>query len=112
IIGDREQQRSLEHIQLRAERRAGQILKNMEKAKGGRPSETPPQQGGVRTLAEHGITYDQTSAWQKLADVPEDTFERAADEVGYPHQLGRIVVESKCRRAPSLDKVPVSRDAL
>jgi hypothetical protein len=65
-------------IRLRAERRAGQLLKEIEKAKGGRPTETPRADRGVsKTLADDGISYDQSSRWQKLADVPEDQFEAA-----------------------------------
>jgi hypothetical protein len=58
-------------IRLRAERRAGQLLKETERAKGGRPTETPrPDQGVSKTLANRGISYDHPRG-QKLADVPE-----------------------------------------
>jgi hypothetical protein len=64
-------------IRLRAERKAGQLLKEIEKAKGGRPSQTTRPTRGVsaKTLADYGISHDQSAQWQKLADVPDDQFE-------------------------------------
>lgn len=68
-------------IRLRAERRAGQLLGEMEKAKGARGN--PGGQGAkvvrsddttAQTLPEMGITRDQSSQWQKLAKVPEQEF--------------------------------------
>jgi hypothetical protein len=60
-------------IRLRAERKAGKLLKEMEKAKRG-----PDKKSGQRsqrgtsdqTLADLGVTRKQSSQWQKLADVP------------------------------------------
>jgi len=74
-------------IKLRAERRAGEMLRDMEKAKGtagqGRPSlggatmlppkDTPP------TLAEIGITKRQSSDWQRLASIPDNEFDDAIE---------------------------------
>ena len=68
-------------IRLRAERRAGQLLKEIEKAKAGRPPDNPSDDArdyrGAPTLKERGITYTQSSRWQKLADVPEEQFDDA-----------------------------------
>ncbi len=69
-------------IGLRAERKAGLLLREMEKAKGtrGNPggrgapivqsSDTAAQ---LKALEQHGITRDQSSRWQKLAEVPDGT---------------------------------------
>jgi hypothetical protein len=69
-------------IRLRAERRAGQLLKEMteqgEQAKPGdagggtdgrgvRPSVAP-------TLDDLGVSKTQSSRWQGLADIPDDEF--------------------------------------
>jgi hypothetical protein len=72
-------------IRLRAERRAGQLLREMEKAKGARLNGRDP--GGAfrqspdttaeKTLADLGISKDQSSKWQQLAAVPKDEFEAA-----------------------------------
>jgi len=77
-------ERRAKNIRLRAERRCGELLREMKKAKGtilsGRTAD-----GSVRrshdetaeTLSDHGISKSQSSRWQKLADVPEAEFEAA-----------------------------------
>jgi hypothetical protein len=66
-------------IKVRAERRCGELLSHMEKRDGGdamkarsNPStEVPP------TLADIGLTRDQSSRYQQLAAMPDDHFETA-----------------------------------
>jgi hypothetical protein len=63
-------------IRLRAERKAGQLLRDMEKLKG------RPQKASTDTrLSDVGVSYDQSSKWQKLADVPDDSFEAALTDL-------------------------------
>ncbi len=71
-------------IRLRAERKAGQLLRKSEKAKGtagaGRPrkggrSVRPPKNEDVKTLAEHGISKTKSSRWQRMGDVSDEEFE-------------------------------------
>ena len=64
-------------------KRKGLLLKEMEKAKGGKPyqsngatgkgsgarSERPPET--AKTLADLGVTKDQSSRWQQLAENPK-----------------------------------------
>jgi phage N-6-adenine-methyltransferase len=72
-------------IRLRAERRAGELLAEMAKAKGtrgqlrgdvlvGGRAPTPPTET-TPTLKDMGVTKTQSSKWQKLAKLPEDKFE-------------------------------------
>jgi hypothetical protein len=54
----------------------------MEKAKGGPPFSVNPSPEtrdwqGAPTLSDLGISYDQSSKWQRLAAVPEEQFEAA-----------------------------------
>ena len=66
-------------IKMRAERRAGQLLKDMDKSKGGGDTSTGTLLVPVQkqpTLSDIGVTKKQSSAWQKVANVSEDEFER------------------------------------
>lgn len=74
-------------IRLRAERRAGELLREMAEAqtrhagkasKGSRVA-TPTAQP---TLAAIGVSKTQSSRWQRLADLPERQFEELADRAG------------------------------
>ncbi len=70
-------------IKVRAERRAGELLAEMEKARGvrmnggntGGPTMLPPV--NAPKLADLGISKNESSRWKKLAAVPEDKFEQA-----------------------------------
>lgn len=66
-------------VKLRAERKAGEALADMEKNKGGRPPETCSSEEQVSeqapTLPELGITRKQAMNWQAEASVPEPIFE-------------------------------------
>jgi N6-adenosine-specific RNA methylase IME4 len=70
-------------IRLRAERRAGELLRKMEK-NGGARGQGRPQKGGSKgrppkdntpTLADLGVTKTQSSRWQRFADLDPETFE-------------------------------------
>jgi N6-adenosine-specific RNA methylase IME4 len=72
-------------IKIRAERRAGELLKEMDKHPAGRP----PKEGKISdivspiptppTLSELGISNKQSSRWQALAGIPEEKFEAALE---------------------------------
>lgn len=65
-------------IKVRAERRAGEMLADMPKINGsrgaGKKVELPE---GTPLLTDLGISKKQSSAWQKVAEIPEDKFEKA-----------------------------------
>jgi hypothetical protein len=78
-------------VRLRAEIRAGELLKVMEKAKGGaEPGVGRKGKNGIErpdsipTLPQLGISPDQSSQWQKLAAIPEKVREAYIAE---PHQI-------------------------
>jgi len=87
--GDFELQNQAAEIRLRAERRAGQLLLEMEKNPGTRGEGRPRKDGTKVTrssratayppkLEDIGVSKDQSSKWQRLALlVDEATFERA-----------------------------------
>jgi phage N-6-adenine-methyltransferase len=71
-------------IKIRAERRAGEFLKNMHKNTGQlkRGPQLPQSTGTTTaTLAEMGITKDQSSKWQRLASIPEEQFEENIETI-------------------------------
>lgn len=81
-----EMQNQCAEIKLRAERRAGEILREQEKATGTRNqlagrdssggSTVLPPEKETSTLAEFGINKTQSSRWQQVADLPTETFEQ------------------------------------
>jgi hypothetical protein len=63
-------QNDLAEIRLYAERKAGELLKETELNKGAATvsSDTTP----LPKLKDIGITRDQSSNWQRIADIPEE----------------------------------------
>jgi len=89
-------------IRLRAERKAGQLLAAMEKAKGA--AGNPSGRGApivrshdvtTQTLADLGISKNQSSRWQKLASVPKLEFETALAAPSKPTTTGIIATQRR-----------------
>lgn len=106
-------------IRVRAERKAGEMLAAMPKARGGQPyKSTPNQSVGVETtptLDQLGITYRQSSRWQKLAAVPEDKFEQAvaaAKEVAAEITAASIVASTTIKDAKNEKVAEIRRHAV
>jgi hypothetical protein len=75
-----EVQNAAAELKVRAERRLGELLLELDRNGGGRPEKTPPSVGGVSearpaTLDELGINYMQSSRWRQIAALPERAFE-------------------------------------
>lgn len=78
-------------IKLRAERRAGELLREMPKNKGSRAQLRGRNSSGntaavspedhTPKLSDLGITLNESSRWQKLAAMPEKQFEEKVAEV-------------------------------
>lgn len=62
-------------LMLRAERKAGKMLKAAEKNKGGNPKLTSNKVLPVAKLDDLNISKMESSRWQKLAGIPDDKFE-------------------------------------
>jgi hypothetical protein len=100
-------------IRLRSERKAGALLKAMAKAKGaaepGTNRGTTRSSDATASLAELGVSKDQSSQWQKLADVPKEQFEQAlSDYIHKPSTAGIIAAATP----PKPNVVPVAAEAL
>jgi hypothetical protein len=63
---DVELQAWVTEIRLRAERRTGELLRGMQKHRGGNPN-LSNRDDGLLTLKRLGISRDQSSEWQALA---------------------------------------------
>ncbi len=70
-----EMQNLCAEIKIRAERRAGEILADMDKHKGGRPKNHSHDESGFPRLRDLGIDSNKSSRWQRISEIPEDTFE-------------------------------------
>lgn len=106
-----EAERDCCEIRLRAERRAGELLREMagrgERAGqgGDRKSKSPD---ATLKLADLGISKQQSSDWQKLAKLPEGDFEARLKGPEKPTTAGLIAtVETKAKEV-----TPVSSAAL
>lgn len=77
-----EMQNNAAEVKLRAERRAGEMLVEMDKAPAGRPPKNPLHRARdlPPTYDELGIEYTQAHRWQLEANVPQDEFERHVAE--------------------------------
>lgn len=106
---DYELERDAAIARVRAERKCGELLADMEKAKGtdyggrkaidGRrelPSNPP------KTLADMGVTKDQSSKWQRLAAVPEEEFEAAVSQPAIKPSANSIL-KPKSEPPPRMD---------
>jgi len=67
-------ERRAAEIRIRAERKTGSLLRDTEKAKPG-PKDRSCDTTELKTLSDMGISKDQSSKWQKLAEIPDDEFE-------------------------------------
>ena len=70
-------------IRLRAERKQGELLRDMDLAPGGKPyhSSSGREARPVETLADMGITKDQSARSQQLASMPESEFEDTLEDL-------------------------------
>ena len=71
-------------IKVRAERRAGELLRDVERAQGNKRAGDKGTMGFQATLAQNDIAPTTAKRWQKLAAVSDERFEqavRAAKEV-------------------------------
>lgn len=76
-----EAERQACEIRLRAERRWGQLYSASEKVKNQHDMPLPDSEGH-KTLADMGVSYNQSSRWQGLAEIDDKTFEEEVRKSG------------------------------
>ncbi len=102
-------------IRMRAERRAGELLLDMEKNRGAVAGKTgrkgKPVLDNKPTLADLGINKTQSSRWQKLAALPDEVFEtkvegastRAYDSMTWRFLKAEKIKQAKARHAKIIE---------
>jgi hypothetical protein len=102
-----EAERQAIEIRLRAERKCGELLAEMVKAKGsaqpgvGRRGSNGMLSDGSTPLSDLGISRDQSSQWQKLAAIPDEEFEAdLKDSAWRPTTSGMIDRREARERGP------------
>lgn len=102
-------------ITLCAERRLGEMLAEMEKNAGGRPSQTGDVASLVCTLQDHGITRKQSSRWQAEAKVDEDAFgdwvRECREAQKLPTQSALIKLSRQQPEPPIIIDIPPDTDS-
>ncbi|MFA5924044.1 MAG: MT-A70 family methyltransferase [Methylococcaceae bacterium] len=103
-------------IRARAERKAGELLLVMEKAKGTAGGGNANVTGGSKivppveqpkTLEEQGITKKQSSAWQNVARIPEEKFE---SEVIERVRTGEVSINEAYKKGKNKTKEAVREE--
>jgi hypothetical protein len=104
-----ENERCACEVRLRAERKAGQLSRALERSNPGkRKKDLVPIVGTKsKSLRDAGISKKQAEQWEKLADISDKQFEAAlTDRTHMPTTNGII------RAAAKPKVIPVSKDAL
>jgi site-specific DNA-methyltransferase (adenine-specific) len=94
-------------IKLLAERKAGELLRDMPKDRGGRPSETGNGSLPVSsqpTLDQLGITKMQSHRWQTLARVDDQQFGAIVEEAKVEGTISTSAAITKIRSIEARDR--------
>lgn len=99
-----EAQNKAAEIRLRAERRAGEMLRDMDKAKNGKSTAT--------SLVALGISHNQSSRWQTEAKLNEDEFDQIVNDcMEEKRELTQSLILSKAKSKRELKPKPRSKEA-
>jgi N6-adenosine-specific RNA methylase IME4 len=95
-----------EEIKLRAERRAGEILKKQVREKGEYPRKQMSQaMTFAPTLSEMDIERNQSSNWQLIASIPEDIFEDYIQTSKEITTAGAVNIAKKIQRENEINEI-------
>ncbi len=100
-----EAERKAISVRVRAERRAGQLLGEVKRAKGGDQKSNQRGQRGptdfVRTKRKAKISDTQAKRWQRLADIPTDDFENLLKDATGKVSTTGLLDRPKIKPVPS-----------
>lgn len=97
-------------LKLRCETQLGEMLRETQLSRGGRPSKTVPDTRNGFTLRELGIDKNLSSWCQRLAGAPKDKFERVMAEARTGeweltrHAVKRLLLEERPKEFKSCDE--------
>ena len=92
-------------IKLRSERRAGELLKETAKQGGDRQSEQGKAMSNGTTLVDMGISRDQSSKWQKMANIPEEKFENYIEVQKELSTAGALKIAKQISREEEINRI-------
>jgi N6-adenosine-specific RNA methylase IME4 len=95
VLKSEEAEQYARSIKLTAQRKAGIFLKGSPRLHGARPADTGSLD--VTPLKDIGITKRQSSDWQKLAEIPEESFEKIKEGTKTLKQAKQEVKREKKR---------------
>jgi len=93
-------------VKVRAERKAGEMLSQLDHGKEGRPQETIPSGNSFseyrEVLNEHEIPSTTAYRWQQLSQLPDDAFEQLLEEARGERPITTSRIVQEVRRASVL----------
>jgi hypothetical protein len=103
-----EGERLATEIRIRAERRAGDMLREMgengqRKGKGQPPKETGHDGPLIPSLKNLGVSPKQSKTWQALSKVPEEQFEAAINDPVVKPTTAGIISRTEKKNIPPAD---------
>lgn len=111
---DKEMEKTAQRIRARAVRRCGELLKEIEKGKGGRPSKTS---GGAPTsltrgqaATDAGLSKDQAVQSIRVANVPEENFEEQL-ESETPPTITSLAEQGMAKGIPRYQQLGMTKKA-
>ncbi len=104
-------ERQAVEIRIRAERKAGQLMKGMERGQGHRTDLTSvhdkPKSEFSQAKQKSNVSDSQAKRWQKLADIPDKEFEESVKGKEMPTTSG-IIRERLPKQDVAMDKNAVA----
>lgn len=86
VATNKENERKCSQIRIRAERRCGELLREMKgkERHSGHGDQKSESRHATPKLTDLGVTKDQSSDWQHLAAIPKEKFEDELKKPGIP----------------------------
>jgi N6-adenosine-specific RNA methylase IME4 len=95
--------RQAEEIKVRAERRAGEMLRDQGPAHGGDRKSESRSEGS--TLNDLDVTRDESSTWQRIAEIPEEQFEQFIAKAPEITTAGILRIAKSIEREQQIEEI-------